>query len=269
MRQVPAQPGITASQAVAYLIIGDGRLARHLQAYFRFEALPYLTWSRTSQASPDSPDSNLRSLAAKATHILLAISDSAIEPFLKEHRFLQDKVCVHFSGALVTPLAASAHPLMTFSQLTSSQGAYSHERYLEIPFVLEKGRGSLSNLLPGLKNPSFEIQRDDKVRYHALCVMSGNFTTLLWEKTFREFAKLGLPKEVLFSYLNQITENLEASPAGTSVLTGPLVRGDQTTIEKHLAELGADPYADVYRSFVTAFEKTGSDTLPIPTEGTP
>lgn len=249
MRQVPAQTGPLSKAANAersgskYLIIGDGRLARHLQAYFRFEALPYLNWSRKSEQSK-----NLETLAEQATHILLAISDSAIEPFLQSHRYLQEKTCVHFSGALVTPLAASAHPLMTFTQET-----YTHDRYLEIPFVLERGRGILQDLLPGLKNPSFEIDASQKVRYHALCVMSGNFTTLLWEKTFAEFAKLGLPKEVLSPYLNQITENLETSIAGKSVLTGPLVRRDQKTIDGHLKELSADPYADVYRSFVNAY----------------
>ncbi len=252
MRQVPVNAVLlrqhTAAQPAVYLIVGDGRLARHLRAYLEFEALPHLSISRRSSATSKIETEKLKMLAAQATHVLLAISDSAIEPFLNEHAFLQDKVCVHFSGALVTPLAASAHPLMTFSSRT-----YSHERYLEIPFVLEKGRGSLRDLLPGFKNPSFEIASADKVRYHALCVMSGNFTILLWEKTFREFAKLGLPKDVLFTYLNQITENLETAPEETTVLTGPLVRGDQATIEKHLAELGKDPYADVYRAFVTAF----------------
>ncbi|RYZ63975.1 MAG: DUF2520 domain-containing protein [Proteobacteria bacterium] len=182
---------------------------------------------------------------------MLAVSDSAITSILERFPFLNEKTCVHFSGSLVTPLAASAHPLMTFAEQT-----YTHERYLEVPFVLERGRGKFEDLLPGLRNPSFEIEAEKKVRYHALCVMSGNFTTLLWEKTFAEFAKLGLPKEVLAPYLGQITENLETAPQGASVLTGPFVRGDRKTIETHLKELGSDAYADVYRSFLKAFEST-------------
>jgi 2-dehydropantoate 2-reductase len=255
MRQVPASDHSFGP----YLIIGDGSLSRHLQAYFRFEALPYLTWSRKTSSSKtesalasvndQSSETSLRKLAQRVTHVLLAISDGAIESFLKENSFLQEKVCVHFSGALVTDLAASAHPLMTFPK----DKTYSKEEYERIPFVIEKGRGDFRDILPGLKNPFFEIDSSLKSRYHAFCVMSGNFTTLLWEKTFAEFQKMGLPKEVLVPYLEQTTRNLALSAADNSVLTGPLARGDEKTINRHLQELGSDPYATVYRAFVQAF----------------
>jgi hypothetical protein len=227
----------------SFLVVGNGRLARHLRRYFELEALPYCAWSRKSSE-------NLSHLIASSSHVLLAISDNAIEPFITEHPELSLKQVVHFSGSKVIQGAPSAHPLMTFT----ADAFYDRETYRKIPFILEKNRTPLERLLPGLANPSFEIEADKKGLYHALCTLSGNFTVLLWEKVFADFeSKLGLPKSALEPYLRQVTENLVHAPSGKTVLTGPLVRGDNQTIEKHLHELNNDPYRDVYMAFTQAY----------------
>lgn len=228
-----------------YLLIGSGRVAFHLTRYFAFLNLPLETWTRSE------PLSALDVKASRATHILLAISDSAIEPFLAKHRAMFERqVVVHFSGALSTPQAESAHPLMTFA----AGAAYSMETYRSLPFVLESGRKTFAEILPGLPNPHFAINPGEKTLYHALCVMSGNFTTLLWQKAFAQFEeKFDLPKEILIPFLEQTVANLKANL--TAPLTGPLARGDEPTIQKHLETLGSDPYAGVYRAMVKAFRE--------------
>ncbi len=248
MGQVPENSTFVLSARVKYLIIGSGRVARHFENYFTFESIPFSRWSR----SDTSGLTGLKELLESATHVLLLISDSAIDTFYREHEtLLAPKTCVHFSGALVSSLVPSAHPLMTFSH-----SLYDRETYLRLPFVLEEGRGSMATLLPGLTNPSLSIRPDLKGRYHAFCVMSGNFTTLLWEKTFREFEEtLGLPRQILLPYLLQVTENLALSKPGSSVLTGPLARGDEATIKKNLAELKDDPFAQVYLAFARAHKE--------------
>lgn len=246
MRQVPANS--------SFLLIGNGRLARHLAHYFELEAIPFSVWSRNDSsppvvAGPLASSAALPQLAPR--HILLAINDSAIEPFIREHRLdelgSQTRV-VHFSGALVTPLAASAHPLMTFGERL-----YDLPTYRAIPFVVEAGRVDFSELLPGLKNPFFALNAELKPLYHALAVASGNFTVLLWEKVFADFEeKLGLPREVLRPYLAQTAKNLGQVEKGDSVLTGPLVRGDVATLAKHLTALKGDSLALIYQAFVEA-----------------
>lgn len=239
MRQVPA--------LTSFLIIGDGRLARHLRHYFDLEEIPYIQWSRQDGAS------RLNALLAQSSHILLAISDSALSGFVAQHPTLAERICVHFSGSIVMDTIPSAHPLMTFA----ANRVYDLDTYRKIPFVLERGRASFAALLPGLTNPSFEIDADHKGRYHALCSLAGNFSVLLWEKAIREFQnELRLPKAVLIPYLRQITENLALSESGESVLTGPLVRGDQATIQKHLFELEHDAFGAVYAAFVAAYAGT-------------
>lgn len=230
----------------AFLLIGSGRASSHFGRYLRLLGFKVQSWSRK-----EDPDA-LAKLAEASSHILCLISDPAIEPFLRSNGSLfSKKTIVHASGALVTPLARSAHPLMTF---TNSE-PYDLEAYKSIPFVVEKGGPAFSDLLPGLSNPHFELDPELKPLYHAFCVMSGNFTVLLWQKVIADFeGRLGLPREALFPYLKQITENIQTD--AERALTGPIARGDEQTIQKHLSELDGDPYALVYRAFVAAVRES-------------
>ena len=229
--------------ATSYLLVGGGCVAHHFRRYFELESIPFTTWTRGESVGA------LETKAAEANRALLLISDGAIEAFYAERPFLRGTICIHFSGLLFSDAIYGAHPLMLFSR-----PLYDLETYRSIPFVLEKGRRSLPELLPGLKNPSFEIDVCDKVFYHALCTMAGNFTVLLWEKAFREFqGRLNLPKDALIPYLRQTCANLARSAPESSVLTGPLKRNESATLEQHLIELGSDPFANVYRAFASAY----------------
>jgi 2-dehydropantoate 2-reductase len=209
--------------------------------YLALLGIPFVSWSRRDASSPEGAIEG-------ATHVLLLISDSAIEPFLRAHPLLgEGRTLVHFSGCLSTPLARSAHPLVSFAGREPGL-----EEYRRIPFVLETGSPGLQELLPGLPNPSFRVDPVLKPLYHALCVLSGNFTVLLWTKLFTELeAKLGVPREAALPYLHSVLENLKARPTGS--LTGPLARGDWPTILSNLEALEGDPYRVVYQAFVEAY----------------
>lgn len=230
---------------VDYLLIGGGRLARHLNFYLRSLDLKLQTWTRRE------PVAEFKLKLGSASHVLLAIPDREIETFIQTQLKSFSGTVVHFSGALVTPLAQGAHPLMTFSEQL-----YPLDKYREIPFVVED-TSSLSDLLPGLPNESFKISAEKKALYHAYCVMSGNFTTLLWEKFFSDLKiELGIPSAAAVAYLKQIAANLieVAEGRSPSAVTGPLVRGDLETVSKNLDALDKnfDRYAGIYRAFLTA-----------------
>jgi predicted short-subunit dehydrogenase-like oxidoreductase (DUF2520 family) len=224
-----------------YGLIGRGRVATHMARYLELEAQPFLTWHR---AMPSPADRDL----ASADIVLLAITDDAIGPFLADHPELRHRPIVHFSGSLVVNGASGLHPLMTFGP-----ELYDLETYRSIPFVEEKGGLSFRELFPQLRNPSWPLDPKDKALYHALCVLAGNFTTLLWSKAFEDFEqRLRLPREAPHPYLTQTCKNTSA--AGQKALTGPLVRGDVETVARDLRALEGDPYAEVYRAFAKIFD---------------
>ncbi len=222
------------------LLIGSGRLFRHLQFYFQKKDIHFTTWNRSQDFKL------LYNLVSEASHILLAISDSALESFINQHLKDKSKTRVHFSGALNIPGAFSAHPLMSFGP-----DLYDIQTYEKIHFVTT-GSQALSDLLPGLKNNFTSISTENKSMYHALCVLGGNFPILLWTKMSEGLKELGLPEEAARIFLEKILENFNRQ--GHSALTGPLARKDLTTIQANLDALKNDPFQKVYKAFVEAYQ---------------
>ena len=237
MRQVPA------IERTPLGVVGDGRVARHFCHYLDLLGLPWRRWSRREPGPP--PHDAL----APCSTVLLLISDGAIVPFVEAWPGLRGRRLIHFSGSLVTASVHAAHPLMTFGP-----DLYDLATYRAVPFILDAGGPPLSDLLPGLPNPSFALAAAERPYYHALCVMAGNFTTLLWQKLFDGFeGRLGLPASAAHPFLARVAANL-AADAGRA-LTGPLARGDAAAIAANLAALDGDPFHAVYAAFVRAYEQ--------------
>lgn len=236
MRQVPAL------DAIPFGIVGNGRVARHVHHYFNLLGLSVCAWSRRAPA-PGPPEA-----LASCRTVLLLIRDAAIVPFIEAWPALQEKRLVHFSGSLVTPAAEGAHPLMTFGPTL-----YDLAEYRAIPFVLDAGGTPFAELLPGLPNPSFTIPAADRPYYHALCVMAGNFSTILWLKLFDELqGRFGIPASAAHPYLARVAANVMAD--ASRALTGPLSRGDAQAIAANLKALDGDPFHAVYSAFARAYE---------------
>lgn len=256
------------------LLVGSGRLARHfafawpfffgsenssgpLETDANLRQIPNLVrWAR--RAIPDQPEiatgiDELCHLIQQSQVIALAIRDSDIATFESQWRHLNPSALwIHFSGALVVENMVDYHPLMTFGP-----SLYSREQYQSIPFVTASTvfGSQWPDEFP-LRNPLFAIAPQTKALYHALCVMSGNFSSILWAKAQTEFEKIGLPSSLLRPYATQSLENVFSDRE--SSLTGPLVRNDLVTQEKNLAALQADPFVAVYKAFQSIFQTTDS-----------
>lgn len=207
------------------LLIGSGRLAFHLKHWNSQldNPNPILTWNRSQTPQV------LKDYLTKATHIWLAISDSAILPFYDHYLHDAKQKIVHFSGALHDSRLYCAHPLMSFPK-----SLLRDEIYSKIFFVLD-GTAALSEILPGFLNNYKAMSSEDKAYYHALCVLAGNFPQLIWKEVSEKLEALDLPPEAFNLYIKQVTDNFLA--IGKLAITGPIIRKDHQTIEKNLSSL--------------------------------
>lgn len=229
----------------SYTLIGSGRLGTHLAAYFTQLGLPFRQWSRRDRSA------RLQHCLEGSTHALLAIPDGAIEDFLRSNQSFEGKLCIHFSGCLKTPLAYGAHPLGAFSHNTLEM-----EQYRKLHFVIDDDAPPFEELLPGLPNAHTRIGVEQKAFYHSLCVLSANFSAILWDKFFHDMTEtLNIPRAGAEAYFAMATQNI-ADPTVNS-LTGPLTRNDQGTIAQNLAALDGDPFQNIYRAFLETHERSG------------
>jgi predicted short-subunit dehydrogenase-like oxidoreductase (DUF2520 family) len=157
----------------------------------------------------------------------------------------------HVSGA--TRLAVlepherrfSVHPLQTLTrrrgpeQLDGAWGAISGET----DDALARARWLAETL--GLR--PFDVADADRTLYHAAAVIGGNFLVTLHDVAVRLLAEVGAPEEAIVPLMTRTIEN-------RFDLTGPIARGDWTTVEAHLEVLQqrAPDLVPLYRALAEA-----------------
>jgi predicted short-subunit dehydrogenase-like oxidoreductase (DUF2520 family) len=192
--------------------------------------------------------------------VLLAVPDDAITPLAgelaAEGSVAAGHVVLHLSGLLdrraLAPLSdtdaalGSFHPLQTIADPVTAParlaGAYAG---LEGD---ERARDLGRRLAEALGMVAVPVPAEGKAAYHAGAAFVANYTTVLLAVAERLAARAGIPPElatrIYLPLLRGTTANLDAGPA--AALTGPVRRGDVSTIRAHLAALtGAD--AQLYR----------------------
>ncbi|MCX7126323.1 MAG: DUF2520 domain-containing protein [Gammaproteobacteria bacterium] len=233
MRQVPH-----------YLIIGNGRMAKHLCHYLTYLKLPYVTWARS-----ENPIEIFSSLLSKSTHVLILINDNVIDEFIQNNIRVNNSEIklIHFSGNYISKQAYSAHPLQTFTA-----ELYPQDDYKKIPFIIESEGPEFSELLPGFENPHYRINQVEKNYYHALCVMANNFTVILWQKFLSEMQnKFKVDIAHLQPFLDQTFHNIKYD--FKNALTGPISRKDKKTLENDLKSLKNDNFFNIFDAFTKTF----------------
>lgn len=210
---------------------------------------------------PESPDQ-------LGEVVFICVPDDAIaETARRLSSFdLSGRFIVHTSGTLPASvlkpveekgaITAAFHPLQTFNQ--NSDESVFREIYISLQGD-EAATEELSNWARALKARPVIISEEDKVRLHIAAVFASNYLVTLMELAGDVVQDVELKRklpEMFYPLLSQTVDNLAKKGTGPS-LTGPLSRGDITTITRHLNQLNENPeLADSYRHM-------GRKTLPI------
>ncbi|SHE99529.1 Rossmann-like and DUF2520 domain-containing protein [Alkalibacter saccharofermentans] len=229
----------------------------------------------TSSAVFDSLDE----AAAESDIIIVSVPDDAIidiaAKLVKTGEITKDHLLIHLSGTLDSGVFSefekigcgcySLHPVMTFPNPLVSSSAIKNG------WFTYEGNGKNPNLLDAMLESaginSRMIKRSDKILYHAgACILSNYLVTLL-NSGFDVLKAIGWEdedsKEVFIPLVEATLENFKEK--GSSALSGPVARGDMSTIEKHITALEPldDNLLDLYKTLgkVTAImaEKSSSD----------
>lgn len=171
-------------------------------------------------------------------------------------------VALHSSGALTSdklgPLrlrgaaVASVHPLMTF--VPGSRPALAG-----VPFAIEGDQRAARvarHIVRELGGETFAIRKEEKAAYHAWGTFASPLLTALLATTERVAVSAGVKRKAavrrMMPILLQTLANYSERGAARS-FSGPIIRGDVDTVNRHLTVLESIPAAhEVYAALARA-----------------
>lgn len=263
-----AASGPDVSSAVG--VLGVGRLGSALAAALTAAGIGQVT---VGSRRPDPAQALASALGIKAAPpavlvercdlVFLTVPDAAIESAAEDLPWRPGQAAVHCSGALgLEALRAAAargaatgclHPLQTFpagGAPTEASGLFrgivcgieSHDRPLG---------ALLEAIATGLGARVIRLDGIDRALYHAAAVLVSNDVVALTAAATRVWIRAGLPadaaREALAPLLLAAATNVARLPL-EKALTGPIVRGDFATVERHLQALEVEPeLREIYR----------------------
>jgi predicted short-subunit dehydrogenase-like oxidoreductase (DUF2520 family) len=169
--------------------------------------------------------------------VLLAVPDASIPAAAAA--IGRGPLVGHTAGAIGLDVLApheafGVHPLMTVpttgADFTGAGGAVAGST----PRALATARSIAHDL--GLD--AFEIADDDRPAYHAAASIAANFLVALEDAAEAILATTGAERRILVPLVRAAVDNW-AAHGGPAALTGPIARGDATTVARQRAAIDA------------------------------
>jgi len=204
---------------------------------------------------------NLEAVDLTADIYILAITDNALQN-IQDSLFLGDKLVVHTAGSVskkvLSNISSQYGVLYPLQSLRKDQSADQSI----IPLLIDANKESVLSIIEQFAftlSSVVSIVGDDKrLCLHLAAVIVNNFTNHLYTLT-AEYCK---NEEVDFKMLQPIIEQtalrLRANlPA--DLQTGPAIRSDQSTLDKHIQALSNHPeLKTIYLTFTESLLKRRS-----------
>lgn len=234
----------TGQQAkIKIAIIGAGKVGQSLKQLFELNQHQVTLIGRDIAAYKNQINQAQLVLITTTDSQIKAVCDS-ISPYLQA-----STVVSHCSGALNSNVlnsaqqkgcnTASSHPLNTFPSLDAALTTFAnteHGTYL----YCEGDKAALELITTVFKPSGFavvEIDSKAKTAYHTACVFACNYLTVLMDLSLQTAELKGIDK-TLFSTaiqpLIQATLSNINTHGTTASLSGPIARGDSTTVNQHI-----------------------------------
>ena len=229
-----------------YIVFGMGRVGQNILHYLR--AMGHDAEGVDILETPEELQ-RCQEIVESVDCVIATIPDSLLQSWYDEwHPLIGDKPAIHHSGAMVIEGMTSFHPLYSFPNTVLDV-----EVLKSIAFAVSAEGPEFADIFPGFPNPTFVVKTEDRARYHALAVLSGNFASYLWNQTaggFSEFSD-GDVAAIMSPYLQSVLERFCESPYDS--LTGPVARRDIKSAQSNLRGLEADEkLRELYEAFLAS-----------------
>lgn len=186
--------------------------------------------------------SDLKKLNSEASVFIIAVKDDAIEEVAKQIR-LKDQLVVHTSGSVAIDVLKKTsknygvlYPLQTFSKNKASD-------FSVVPVCIEgNNKATVTTLGYFAKSISRNVQVINSAQrqsIHLAAVFASNFSNHMYTIAEDLLKKNKLSLDILKPLIEETANKIKTGKP-KEMQTGPAVRGDKRTMEKHLKLLAKD-----------------------------
>ena len=190
--------------------------------------------------------SDLSTITQEADLYIIAVADKAIESIVKQLQ-LSNQLVVHTAGSVA---------IEVLEQVSSNYGVLypiqSIRKEIDldtpIPFAVDGSSiavvEQLKELAFSLSNKVVHYNNSQRLKLHVAAIFACNFVNYMYVQSANFCEKEQLDFKVLQPLIEETANRLKSQhPA--EVFTGPAVRGDADTINKHLSLLEEHPQLQV------------------------
>lgn len=208
-------------------IIGPGRAGSSLA-----RALGAAGWQVEVLGRGD----DLRPSAAGVDLVVLAVPDAAIAETAAAIQPEPATVVAHLAGSLGLdvlaphPRRAAVHPLVALPDPEVGAAALHGATFAVAGDLL--GRA----VVAALAGTPIEVADRDRTSYHAAATIASNHLVALLGQAERVAASAGVPLSAYLALVRATVDNV-ATLGPAAALTGPVARGDERTVRRHLEAL--------------------------------
>ncbi|MBP2642576.1 MAG: hypothetical protein H6Q67_463 [Firmicutes bacterium] len=236
-------------------VVGTGKLGKALVTALKGTGMDVIGASdknfsachQFAQRAKIKAFNNVKELICMADVIFLTVPDDKIEPLATQissyNISFKNKIFFHCSGSnglelfnnLVTYANVGCfHPLQSFVQADTS--------FKDIYITIDGNElvcNSAREIIHKLQAKVLFVPSDQKALYHAAACLVCNYLVTLDALADEIFSRWSIPGRALLPLIQGTVDNLAKSDSPIDALTGPISRGDSTTIAKHLQILPA------------------------------
>jgi predicted short-subunit dehydrogenase-like oxidoreductase (DUF2520 family) len=199
--------------------------------------------------------------------VFITTPDVAIESAVSGLRWRPGIAVVHTSGVETRSLlqkaadagaeTGSLHPLQTFAG--REQGAAKLHGSV---FAVEAEGGlrqTLLDIVSALGGRAIELEAEDKALYHASAVFASNYVITLMQLASDVWLRFGWERQAavmaLLPLMQGAVKNIETLGLPRA-LTGPIARGDTSTVQRHI-----DALSEREMALVAPYSQLGLQTI--------
>jgi predicted short-subunit dehydrogenase-like oxidoreductase (DUF2520 family) len=250
-----------------YTLIGTGNIAWFLAQ--RLSAAGIVckgVYGRNAQSQQQlstilsAPPIKLTEIRDEAGICICAVSDDAIPLFNNIFKDFQHLTLIHCSGTLPLDAFSSTHRGVLWPVYSIRKAHLPVLEERNIPIILQANSTVASTQLNALAQACSDnvhtLNDQEKAWLHLSAVMGNNFINHLVHIVFEICKQQQIPIDLIKPILKQTMQLASQSSDPAAMQTGPAIRNDQHTMQKHQDLLSAHPeWQAIYQSVSDSIRK--------------